>query len=338
MHKRSLSNLSLSSFTSKKEKDHPPSPTRGSLDFRGSVFDLVKNYNKVAEQGSARDTGRSGGQKKPNKARSTVDFSILRMHKKSSADIRGPSRDKENQRPVSDLPLDPPTNSNFVTEPGALPSSLFSLPQDHLHSGNKRPSVPFKDNSPRITPHSSKSSLRPSLLPPLPIKQSRNSFSSSGSSSSSFSAEELADTEALVKKYTPTEYTSSSQRNFFGQYEPNLTRKPVQGSFGTGSGNGKPKQRPKSAYVPPSASLLSGGFSVASPRKTSYELRRSMEKKQSEEASRPAAGNPSGQNSGRSSKTTGNRGAGLDLEGIDVAFEALLVCFLVSYRSPLYFC
>jgi len=336
MHKRSLSSLSISSFTSRRDKSVPSSPTRGSLEVRGgTVFDLINNFNKVAEQSSAQNTGRFGGQKKPNKARSTIDFSILRRNKKPSIDIKDLSRDKENQRPAPEPTPSTSTGSGFTNDPGSIGGlHLFSLPKDHPHSQSKKPPpVPFKDRSFRITPSSSNTSLQRSLLPAASIEQQpRASFSSSGSSISA--QQERASTEELVRKYTPNEYTPSSQRNFFGQYEPNLTRKPVNGSTGSGSSSGKPKQRPKSAYIPPSASLLSGGFSVASPRKGSNELRHSMEKKRLEDGrrsptgSQTSQGSQSSQGSGKSAKSSHN--AGLDLEGIDVAFEALLVSSLVT--------
>lgn len=328
-HKRSLSSLSIASFTSRKEV--PGSPTRsirGSMDIRGAVLDILHgDQNSVKHE------------KKPNKTRSTIDFSILRQKghkgKKSMHDLKSLFRDKENQRPTPEITPSSSAGSGFATEPSSINGGatglpglpLFTLPQNHPHAQGMRFGN-SKTNTPRITPQPSNSSLQRSLLPALPLATAPRSSGSSGSSANSSSSasvkqesteQQRTNTEDLVKKYTPMEYTPSSQRNFFQQYEqPMLLPKPISSVSS--------KQRPKSSYIPHSASGASTGFSVASPRRTSIELRQSWENRRSEVSGNGSAGkrSPTGsEGSGKSEKS--GSGAGLDLAGIDIAFEALLV-------------
>lgn len=332
-HKRSLSSLTISSFTSKKEVPRSPTrSTRDSLDFRGTMFDIL-----LGDQNSVKS------EKKPSKTRSTIDFSILRQKghkgKKSMHDLKTLFRDKENQRPTLDANASASANSGLPGSTGGstgLPGlPLFTLPQNHPHAQGTR-SGHSKTNTPRMTPQSSSSSLQRGLLPALPLApvlRPAGSFvgSTLASSIKRVSTEHGAGTEELVRKYTPTEYTPSSQRNFFQKNEqPMLV--PKSGPSGSS------RQRPKSSYIPHSAAGTSTGFSVASPRRTSYELRQSWEKRRPEvsnDASNDAStskGSPTAsENSGKSDRSGG---AGLDLAGIDIAFEALLVCARITeYHS-----
>lgn len=324
-HKRSLSSLSIASFTSKKEVPRSPTrSTRDSLDIRGTMFDIL-----LGDQNSVKS------EKKPSKTRSTIDFSILRQKghkgKKSMHDLKTLFRDKENQRPTPDTNPRSSASSGFVGEPNltsggptSLPGlPLFTLPQNHPHTQGTR-SGHSKTTTTRTTPQSSSNSLQRSLLPALPLApvlRPAGSFAGSTSSSSikRVNTESGVNTEELVRKYTPAEYTPSSQRNFFQQHEqPMLIPKPGP--------SGSSKQRPKSSYIPHSASGESTGFSVASPRRTSYELRQSWEKKRPEDTNDDSASKGSPAASEGSGKSGRSGGAGLDLAGIDIAFEALLVC------------
>lgn len=328
-HKRSLSSLSIASFTSRKEV--PGSPTRSirdSLDIRGTMLDLLHG-----DQNSVKN------EKKPNKTRSTIDFSILRQKghkgKKSMHDLKALFRDKENQRPGPDITPSSSAGSGIVAEsssvaggPTGLPGlPLFALPQNHPHAQGMRLGN-SKTNTPRITPQSSNASLQRSLLPALPVAAATRSSGSSANSASSQSIkrtstdQQRVNADELVRRYTPAEYTPSSQRNFFQQYEPMLVAKPTSSVSS--------KQRPKSSYIPHSASGAPTGFSVASPRRTSYELKQDWEKRQSAISNDGSAGkrSPTGsEGSGNSGKSVG---AGLDLAGIDIAFEALLVGYLYA--------
>lgn len=321
-HKRSLSSLSISSFTSKKEV--PRSPTRSirnSMDIKGTMFDIL-----LGDQNSVK------AEKKPSKTRSTIDFSILRQKghkgKKSMHDLKTLFRDKENQRPAPDVNINSSAgsvelNSTSGGSTGLPGLPLFTLPRNHPHAQGTR-SGNSKTNTPRITPQSSNHSLQRSLLPALPVAavlQPTGSFASSNLSSSikRVGTEPRVNTEELVRKYTPAEYTPSSQRNFFKQHEqPMLIPKPGSSSSS--------KQRPKSSYIPHSASGASTGLSVASPRRTSYELRQSWEKRRSEVSNDGSTDKGSPATSEGSGKSNRSGGAGLDLAGIDIAFEALLVC------------
>lgn len=329
-HKRSLSSLSISSFTSKKEVPRSPTrSTRDSLDIRGTMFDIL-----LGDQNSAKS------EKKPSKTRSTIDFSILRQKghkgKKSMHDLKTLFRDKENQRPTPDANPSVSANSGLLNTTGGGPTSLpglplFTLPQNHPHAQGTR-SGHSKTNTPRITPQSSSSSLQRGLLPALPLApvlRPAGSFVGSTLSSSikRVNTEKGVSTEELVRKYTPAEYTPSSQRNFFQKHEqPMLIPK--------AGPSGSSRQRPKSSYIPHSASDTSTGFSIASPRRTSYELRQSWEKRRPEvsnDASTSKGSPAASEDSGKSDKSGG---AGLDLAGIDIAFEALLVCARITiYHS-----
>lgn len=326
-HKRSLSSLSISSFTSKKEV--PRSPTRSirnSMDIRGTMFDIL-----LGDQNSAK------AEKKPSKTRSTIDFSILRQKghkgKKSMHDLKTLFRDKENQRPTPDINPSTSASSGVVnsTNGTGLPGlPLFTLPQNHPHAQGTR-SGNSKTNTSRIAPQPSNNTLHRNLLPALPLATVlRPAGSSAGSTLSSsikrVSTEHGVSTEELVRKYTPAEYTPSSQRNFFQQHEqPMLV--PKHGSSGSS------RQRPKSSYIPHSASGASTELSAASPRRTSYELQQSSEKRRSMVPNDGSTGKGSpaaSEDSGKSDRS----GAGLDLAGIDIAFEALLVCNLITiYHS-----
>lgn len=328
-HKRSLSSLTISSFTSKKEVPRSPTrSTRDSLDFRGTMFDIL-----LGDQNSVKS------EKKPSKTRSTIDFSILRQKghkgKKSMHDLKTLFRDKENQRPTPDANPSVSANSGLLNSTGLPGLPLFTLPQNHPHAQGTR-SGHSKTNTPRITPQSSSSSLQRGLLPALPLApvlQPTGSFvgSTLPSSIKRVNTEHGVSAEELARKYTPAEYTPSSQRNFLQKHEqPMLV--PKSGPSGSS------RQRPKSSYIPHSASGASTGFSVASPRRTSYELRQSWEKRRPEVSNDTSndtsisKGSPTAsEDSGKSDRSGG---AGLDLAGIDIAFEALLVCALITeYHS-----
>ncbi|KAH8149459.1 uncharacterized protein LAJ45_06539 [Morchella importuna] len=250
-------------------------------------------------------------------------------------------KDKENQRPTPELTPSSSAGSGFVTEPNSVgngPSNtpglpLFTLPQNHPHAqGSRSGNVPT--TNPRTVQQSSRTSRN--LLPTLPLPPAPRSSGSSTGSSSSLSPKkrDIADkrtstehrastehlrgnTEELVKKYTPSEYTPASQRNFYKPNEqPTLVPKNTTNSIA--------KQRPKSAYIP--SLEASTGHSADSPRRTSLELREGWEKKRPD-ASKDGSGSSSSKNSSTSSQgslKSEKTGAGLDLAGIDIAFEALL--------------
>jgi hypothetical protein len=123
-----------------------------------------------------------------------------------------------------------------------------------------------------------------------------------------------AEAKELVKRYTPTEYSPASQRNFY--VEPSLA-KPLDSQD---SSKNSSTARPKSEYLPVPRPYDSGS---SSPRK-SFEERKSQERPQATQQTRLSQDNkPSPTGSQASAKS--NASAGLDLAGIDTAFEALLV-------------
>ncbi|KAL7274476.1 hypothetical protein RUND412_002622 [Rhizina undulata] len=361
----SMSIGSLASKASKRNSfTAPPSPSRtnrGSMDIDlSSIFDIVRHTTRGSSSTNANSNGESSspqkssfgrGEKKPGKSKSSLDFGILRQKPKdkknpspdsslAEGNVKSILKDKENQRPkTGGFGLTPSSSagSGFIIEPGTIPtykshgshgshgsngfSALYVLPQNHPHSqqrssqqGRPRPKSAFV---PGVTPQGSNSSLY----------QPRTSTSSN--SSSSFRSKQQGSpakaAEELMKKYTPTEYDPAKQRQFLA--EPTLVPKATTGTGSTGSsGSSGNKQRPKSAFLPSSASVHSGGFSVASPRRTSHELRKSTDKGSSEDSKNASpTGSQGSETSGMSGiSANSNRSAGLDLEGIDVAFEALL--------------
>jgi len=234
-----------------------------------------------------------------------LDLKLLRRRDKKEQN--SPTKDnKENQRPQQlTTPLPPPSSrrpySVEVTVPplGKEPEGLFAPPV--AYSSRSRA---------KVTTSGSDSSV-PSLA------QSSSSTSSKGSA-------RKQEIEELVRKYTPTEYTAGSRQGYFGSREPVLI-KPSETDSSHRSKEKKP--RPKGPLPPPPA-VHGGGFSVASPRK-SHEVRRSEDKRPPDPPVKDEKNSPaSSQSSGRSGKA-----AGLDLAGIDTAFEALLVCSLYITRE-----
>jgi len=239
------------------------------------------------------------------KSKSALDLKLLRRRDKKEQN--SPTKDnKENQRPQQlTTPLPPPSSrrpySVEVTVPplGKEPEGLFAPPV--AYSSRSRA---------KVTTSGSDSSV-PSLA------QSSSSTSSKGSA-------RKQEIEELVRKYTPTEYTAGSRQGYFGSREPVLI-KPSETDSSHRSKEKKP--RPKGPLPPPPA-VHGGGFSVASPRK-SHEVRRSEDKRPPDPPVKDEKNSPaSSQSSGRSGKA-----AGLDLAGIDTAFEALLVCSLYITRE-----
>ena len=303
LHKKSFSSISLSSLISKKDESAtvPTSPARGSFDISGTLRDLVSPNRGNADAPST--PSKSIHSKKPKKSKSALDLKLLRRRDKKEPN--SPTKDnKENQRPQQPttpllLPSSRRPYSVEVTVPplGTEPEGLFALPV--AYSSRSRPKVTTSGSDPSV---------------PSPAQ--------SGSSTSSKGSARKQEIEELVRKYTPTEYSAGSRQGYFGSREP-VPIKPSETESRNSSHRSKEKKpRPKSSFLP-SPSVHSGGFSVASPRK-SHEIRRSEDKRPPDPPVKELKNSPaSSQSSGRSGKT-----AGLDLAGIDTAFEALLV------RSP----
>ncbi|KAI5789078.1 armadillo-type protein [Geopyxis carbonaria] len=293
--KKSLSSLSLASFRSKKNKDTSPntpvsgSPIRGSFDITDKLRDLVSS-NRVIEPPSPQ---KPSHQKTPSKSRSTIDINLLRRKKPEN---------KENQRPSPPTPRSTRgtglgLNFNHPDLFGSPGPDLYAPQFSRQNSADSIAILP-RDASPSRSP----------------VRMSAES-STRGSEESPRRSQRQKDVDDLVKKYTPTEYTPASQRSFFQQYEPTLAKPADRDSA---SSKTSKKSRPKSSYVPPSSSFKTG-LSIASPRK-SYEHSRGPEKSPPEPLRKTKTATNSAQSSIKS-----NQSAGLDLAGIDSAFEALLI-------------
>jgi hypothetical protein len=307
MHKKSMSSISLSSMMRKPEDSSPSapaSPSRGSFDLSGALRDLMgQNRGNVDASPSLQKPGHV---KKPSKSKSAIDINLLRRKHDKKEEKPGVKDNKENRQPREPLtPLSPRSIHGLFSRPGASPrmqaEELFPPPKIYA-SGNSRP---------RLTQNVSDSAING-------IAQSRGSTSSD----ERFISSRRREAEELMKRYTPTDYTPSSQRSFY-DHEPALV-KPTDRDSRREKDSSKIREsrpRPKSSFIPSDRS----GFSIASPRK-------SCEVRKSEDYRLPAppkiSASPTGSHSSRGSKGSGR--ASLDLEGIDRAFEALLV----SIYSP----
>jgi hypothetical protein len=311
LHKKSLSSISLSSMISKKDEPSPSAPgsPRGSFDISGALRDLMLPNRNNAER--APSPQKPDHQKKPSKSKSAIDISILRK-KATSEDKKekGAKDQKENRYREPLVPLSPRSIHGLFTRSQNHP---VDLPAEDLFAP---PKIYARSPRPGLTPQGSDSSIS------MVGQPARKSTSSEDRTSGSRRAE----TEELMKRYTPTDYTPANQRNF--NYEPALL-KPVgrddmsipmsREASGDGSKTREKKPRPKSEFF--SSTSNRGAFSILSPRK-SYEMRRP-------EANPPADTPKEAKTSPThsfSSKESSKVSAGLDLAGIDTAFEELLVC------------
>jgi hypothetical protein len=306
LHKKSLSSISLSSIMSRRD-DSPPSvpssPSRGSFDISGALRDLMsQNRGNVDTPPSPQKPSHS---KKPSKSKSAIDISLLRRGHDKKETKPFVKDNKENRQPYREplTPLSPRSiHGLFTRDPVHMDTraeELFAPPK--IYSGASRP---------RLTPNGSDSSINIVTRP-------RTSISSEGRPKSSRRRE----TEELMKRYTPTEYTPASQKSFFGNHEPALLKPSERDSRRDRSKSREPKARPKSEFIPSSTSNQTG-FSIATPRQ-SYESRR-PDVRNLPDPPKEAKASPAGSYS--SSKKGSKRAtAGLDLAGIDTAFEALLV-------------
>lgn len=320
MHKKSLSSMSLSSMMSwKEDKDRdrdrdrdmspsmPASPSRGSFDLSGALRDLMTPNRTYTDAPSPQKPTHS---KKPSKSKSAIDISILRRKQDKKEVVQPFAKDnKENRQPREPLtPLSPRSIHGLVSrdaidQRGRPPPEQPSFAPPKFH--------PSGSGKPRLAPHNSESSIHP-ITPPRTSISSEERYMSS----------RRRETEELMKRYTPVEYTPKSQRNFGAggsMAEPRLVKPSERDSHREkdSSKGWEPKPRPKSAYFP---SATSNRFSISAPRK-SHE-HRSTEEKRLPDPPKMAQVSPAGSHS---SKGSGKQSAGLDLEGIDTAFEELLV-------------
>jgi len=316
MHKKSLSSISLSSMMSRKEdrdRDRDMSPStpaspRGSFDISGALRDLM-TPNRAYTDYLSTSPQKPTHSKQPSKSKSAIDISLLRRKQDKREVVQPCVKDnKENRQPREPLtPLSPRSIHGLVSRDavdhrGRLPPEQPSIAPPKFHpSGNGRP---------RLTPHNSNSSIHLTTPPRTSI-----------SSEERYMSVRRRETEELMKRYTPTEYTPKSQRNFGASgtmAEPALIKPSERDSHRErdSSKGWESKPRPKSAYFP---SATPNRFSISAPRK-SHE-HRSVEKLLPDPPKK-AEGSPAGSHS---SKGSGKQTAGLDLEGIDTAFEALLV-------------
>ncbi|KAI5821442.1 armadillo-type protein [Pyronema omphalodes] len=310
LHKKSLSSISLSSMISKKDEPSPSAPgsPRGSFDISGALRDLMLPNRNNAER--APSPQKPNHQKKPSKSKSAIDISILRK-KATSEDKKekGVKDQKENKPREPLVPLSPRSIHGLFTRSQNHP---VDLPAEDLFAP---PKIYTRSPRPGLTPQGSDSSIS---IVGQPARKST-------SSEDRMSAPRRAETEELMKRYTPTDYTPANQRNF--NYEPALLKPAGRDDAGIplsreGSGDGsktrEKKPRPKSEFF--SSTSNRGAFSILSPRK-SYEMRR-PEANPSADAPKEAKTSPT---HSFSSKESSKVSAGLDLAGIDTAFEELLV-------------
>ena len=309
LHKKSLSSISLSSLMSRRDNSPPSvpaSPSRGSFDISGALRDLMGQTRGSLDSPPAPQ--KPTHSKKMSKSRSAIDISLLRRGN-DRKEPKSPVKDnKENRQPLREplAPLSP--RSFFAREalPGvSSPAEELFAPPPKIYSSSR--------SRPRITPNGSDSSVNL-------MGQPRSSTSSDDRSRSSRRRE----AEALMKRYTPTEHNPNSQRNFFGRHEPALLKPSDRDrAVRDGSRSRESRPRPKSEFVPSSSSSNRAGFSIASPRK-SYEIRRPEPKNLPDLPREPKPSSPAGSHSSKGSNRPAPA-AGLDLAGIDAAFEALLV-------------
>jgi hypothetical protein len=307
MHKKSLSSISLSSMKSKKldepsSPSAPASPSRGSFDISGALRDLMgHNRGNV-------DVQKPGHVKKPSKSKSAIDINILRRKQDKKETKPGVKDNKENRQPPRDplTPMSPRSIHGMFTRHATAGASPQMEPEEFAPS----PKIYASGGSrPRLNTNHSDSAVDS-------ITQPRGSTSSD----ERFVSSRVRETEELMKRYTPTEYTPSSQRSFYA-HEPALV-KPADHDSRSSSKSRSSKPRPKSSFIPSEKT----GFSIVSPRK-SLEVRRSVEDHKLVPPPK-ISDSPSGSHSSRGSKESGR--ASLDLEGIEIAFEDLLV----SIPSP----